>query len=48
MARGPQEDLRWGMHSGPEKELPVLTFTQFTGAIEFVSEMQDRLNQLSH
>lgn len=31
-----------------EEELPVLTFTRFTGAIEFVSEMRDGLNQLSH
>lgn len=37
-----------GMHAGPEEELPVLTFTRFTGAIEFVSEMRDGLNQLSH
>lgn len=28
--------------------MPVLTFTRFTGAIEFVSEMRDGLNQLSH
>lgn len=48
MARGPQEGLRWRMHRGPEEKPPVLTFTRFSEAIEFVSEMRDRLSQLSH
>lgn len=39
--RGPQEGSgRGGMYPPElEEELPVLTFTRFTGAIEFVSEM---------
>lgn len=37
---GPPGRLREGeMYPELEEELPVLTFTRFTGAIEFVSEM---------
>lgn len=38
--KGPPGGLReGGMYPELEEELPVLTFTRFTGAIEFVSEM---------
>lgn len=35
----PRKAQGGGMYPALEEELPVLTFTRFTGAIEFVSEM---------